>query len=34
MAIQFNNGQIVNGKRINLPSSATAMGIVRVSARH
>ena len=33
MAIQFNNGQIVNGKRINLPSSATAMDIVRASGR-
>ena len=33
MAIQFNNGQIVNGKRINLPSSATASDIVRASGR-
>ena len=33
MAFDFSNGQIVNGKRINLPSSATAMDIVRASGR-
>ena len=33
MSIQLSNGQIVNGKRVSLPASATAADIIQASGR-